>query len=93
MAVPPLLVTFTTGVPVVVKLVAVAVVQTVPVPITVILPVPNAIVLTFEPVELNKPVVNVLLFKVKVPVLRVKVLAAASVRGSFSVNDPPEVRF
>jgi hypothetical protein len=88
MAVPPLLDTFTTGVPVIVKAVMVAVVQVVPVPITVILPVPNAIVLAVELLLLNPPVIRVLSFKFNVPAERVTVLDAPNVRASWSAQDP-----
>lgn len=65
--VEPVEVTLTTGVPVTVKPVTVAVVQTVPVPVTVIFPVPKAIVLVADVVELKVVHVNVYDCKSSVP--------------------------
>lgn len=76
----PVDVTFTTCVPVVVKLVEVVVVQTVLKPEQVILPVPNAIVLVLLLLELNNPVLNVRLFRFNVPRVSVVVRAVSTVK-------------
>ena len=65
-----------------VKLVTVDEFHTVPVPVQVIFPVPKAIVLVFELLELNKPVVSVRLFRSNVPAVNVVVLADPNVKAS-----------
>lgn len=70
-------VTFTTGVPVTVKLVAVAVVQAVPdVRTAVIFPVPKAIVLALVPEELTPATVRVLVPNDSVPEVKNKLAVA-----------------
>jgi hypothetical protein len=75
---------FTTGVPVIVKLVMVVVDQTVPVPLQEIFPVPNAIVLAFEALDENKPVVNVFPFKLRIPLDKVVIKVCPTVKLSTS---------
>ena len=69
-------------VPVTVSPVVVAVVHTVPVPVQVIFPVPKAIVLVSVLLELNKPVLNVKLFRSNVPLVNVVVLVENVVNAS-----------
>lgn len=88
-AVAVLLDTFTTGVPVMDRLVVVAVVHTVPVPLTVILPVPKAITRAVAPLLLNNPVVNVNPLRLSVPAVRVVVLVLAVVKALSSCHEPP----
>ena len=60
--------------------VIVAVVQTVPVPDSVQVPLPIVITLVFELLEENFPIEKFLLFASKVPLVRVTVLVAPTVR-------------
>ena len=71
-------------VPVNVKFVAVAIDRTVDPAVVVVVTiepvVPNAIVLVFELLELNKPVLNVRLFRSNVPLVSVVVSAVSTVK-------------
>jgi hypothetical protein len=83
----------TTGVPVTVKPVTVAVVQSVPpAALQTMLPVPKARVLAVVIDEENKPVVSVFPLRSNAPPLKVKVLVAPTVMLSRSCTEPdPEV--
>jgi len=83
-ATAPELSMLTLGVPEMVRLVAVAVVQIVPpaVLLQVMFPVPNAMLRTPLPVDEKSPVVKEKLFKLMVPLVNVQVRAATRVRLS-----------